>query len=167
MRFLILAATAASALALCQCSPKADTAATSSSAASASTASSFAYDIGIDLTPTALAAVKAKGQKVTVSVMYYGNVTPASQALADPKDGTLHLNTDVVQVDAADHQTVHMTGAGANAPHLKDITGQKPLALLIVYAGKTPETSSIRCTDFQDYVSNAQQSPVTLKCDAA
>lgn len=164
MRFLILAATAVSALALCQCSPKTETAATSSSTTSA--APSFAYDIALDFTPAALAAVKAKGQKVTVSVMYYGNVTPASQALADPKDGTLHLNTDVVQIDAA-NQTVHMTGAGANAPHLKDITGKKPLALLVVYAGKSPDTSSIRCTDFQDYVSSAQQSPVTLHCDAA
>lgn len=166
MRFLILAATAVSALALCQCAPKTDTAAASSSASSIAVAPSFAYDVALDFTPAALASVKAKGQKVTVSVMYYGNVTPASQALADPKDGTLHLNTDVVQVEAG-NQTVHMTGAGANAPHLKDITGQKPLALLIVYAGKTPETSSIRCTDFQDYVSNAQQSPVTLHCDAA
>ncbi len=165
MRVLILAATAVSALALCQCSPKADTTATSSSAAPAA-APSFAYDVTLDLTPAAIAAVKAKKQKVTVSVMYYGNVTPASQALADPKDGTLHLNTDVMQVDPA-NQTVHLTGAGANVPHLKDITGQKPLALLIVYAGKSPDTSSIRCTDFQDYVASAQQSPVTLHCDAA
>jgi len=165
MRILILAVTAVSALVLCQCSPKADT--TASGSAAAASAPSFAYDVDIDLTPAALAAVKAKAQKVTVSVMYYGNVTPASQALADPKDGTLHLNTDVVEVDPASHQTVHMTGAGADVPHLKDITGRKPLALLIVYAGKTPDTSSIRCTDFQDYVASAQQSPVTLKCDAA
>ncbi len=164
MRVLILAAATVSALALCQCSPKADTAATTSS--TAASAPSFAYDITLDFTPAALAAVKAKGQKVTVSVMYYGNVTPASQALADPKDGTLHLNTDVVQIDAA-NQTVHMTGAGANVPHLADITGKKPLALLVVYAGKSADTSSIRCTDFQDYVATAQQSPVTLKCDAA
>ncbi len=165
MRFVMLAATAVSALALCQCSPKTDTAATAASPA-ASSAPSFAYDINIDFTPAALAAAKAKKQKVTVSVMYYGNVTPASQALADPKDGTLHLDTDVVQIDAA-NQTVHMSGAGANVPHLKDISGQKPLALLVVYAGKSPDTSSIHCTDFQDYVASAQQSPVTLHCDAA
>ena len=165
MRVLILAAVAASALLLCQCSPKADTA-SSSPTAPAAAAPSFAYDVTLDFTPAALAAVKAHKQKVTVSVMYYGNVTPASQALADPKDGTLHLNTDVVQVDAA-NQTVHMTGAGANAPHLKDITAQKPLALLVVYAGKSADASSIRCTDFQDYVATAQQSPVTLHCDAA
>ncbi len=164
MRHLILVVTAVSALALCQCSPKTETAAPAAS--SAAQAPSFAYDITLSFTPAAIAAVQAHKQKVTVSVMYYGNVTPASQALADPKDGTLHLNTDVVEVEPA-NQTVHMTGAGANAPHLKDITGQKPLALLIVYAGKSPDTSSIRCTDFQDYVSSAQQSPVTLKCDAA
>ena len=163
MRAFILTAVAASAVMLCQCAPKTDTAASSSAAPAAP---SFAYDITLAFTPAALAAVKAHQQKVTVSVMYYGNVTPASQALADPKDGTLHLNTDVVTVEAA-NQTVHMTGAGANAPHLKDITGHKPLALLIVYAGKSPDTSSIRCTDFQDYVETAQQSPVTLKCDAA
>jgi len=163
MRAFVFATAAAAMLGLCQCSPKADTAASSPAAPAAP---SFAYDVNLDFTPAALAAVKAHQQKVTVSVMYYGNVTPASQALADPKDGTLHLGTDVVQVDAA-NQTVHMTGAGANVPHLKDITGQKPLALLIVYAGKTPDTSSIRCTDFQDYVATAQQSPVTLHCDAA
>ena len=164
MRAFILAAAAASAVLLCQCSPKADTAAPSSAAPAA--APSFAYDVSLDFTPAALAAVKAKKQKVTLSVMYYGNVTPASQALADPKDGTLHLATDVVQVDPG-NQTVHMTGAGANVPNLKNITARKPLALLIVYAGKSADASSIRCTDFQDYVSTAQQSPVTLHCDAA
>jgi len=164
MRIPILAAAAISALLLWQCSPKTDGPAAGSSASPQ--APSFAYDVNLDFTPAALAAVKAKKQKVTVSVMYYGNVTPASQALADPKDGTLHLNTDVVEVEPV-NQTVHMTGAGANVAHLKDITGRKPLALLIVYAGKTPDTSSIRCTDFQDYVATAQQNPVTLKCDAA
>ena len=165
MRTFILATAALSAVTLCQCSPRADTSTAPSSAAPAAPPS-FAYDITLDFTPAALAAVKAHKQKVTVSVMYYGNVTPASQALADPKDGTLHLSTDEVQVDPAD-QTVHMTGAGANVPNLKNITGQKPLALLIVYAGKSPDASSIRCTDFQDYVASAQQSPVTLHCDAA
>jgi hypothetical protein len=165
MRLFIVTAAALSALMLRQCSPKADTDAAASSAVPAA-APSFAYDINLALTPAALAAVEAHKQKVTVSVMYYGNVTPASQALADPKDGTLHLDTDVVEVDPTT-KTVHMTGAGANVPHLKDITGQKPLALLIVYAGKSPDTSSIRCTDFQDYVSAAQESPITLKCDAA
>ena len=165
MRTIILAATAVAALALCQCSPKTDTTAASNSPALAA-APSFAYDITLDFTPAALAAVKAHKQKVTVSVLYYGNVTPASQALADPKDGTLHLNTDVVEVDAV-NQTVHLTGAGANTPHLKDIAGQKPLALLTVYGGKSPDVSSIHCTDFQDYVATAQQSPVTLHCDAA
>ncbi len=166
MRAFILATVAASAVLLCQCSPKTDTAASTSTAPAAAAPPAFAYDVTVDFTPGALAAVKAHKQKVTVSVLYYGNVTPASQALADPKDGTLHLNTDVVEVDAA-NQTVHMSGAGANTPHLKDITGQKPLALLIVYAGKSPDTSSIRCTDFQDYVATAQQSAVTLHCDAA
>lgn len=164
MRAFILTTAVASSLMLCQCSPKTDTAASSRAAPAA--APSFAYDIGLDFTPAAVAAVKAHKQKVTVSVMYYGNVTPASQALADPKDGTLHLDTDVIEVEPA-NQTVHMTGAGANVPHLKDITGRKPLALLVVYAGKSPQTSSIRCTDFQDYVATAQQSPVTLHCDAA
>lgn len=164
MRLLILAATAASALALFQCSPKTETTATPSPAASA--APSLAYDINLDFTPAAVAAVKAKRQKVTVEVLYYGNTTPASQALADPKDGTLHLNTDILQVDAA-NQTVHMTGAGADVPHLKDIAARKPLALLTVYAGKSPDASPIHCTDFQDYVSSAQQNPVTLHCDAA
>ena len=164
MRAFILATVALSAALLCQCSAKTDTAASSSAAPAA--APSFAYDVNIDFTPAALAAIKAKKQKVTVSVMYYGNVTPASQALADPKDGTLHLNTNTVEVEAG-NQTVHMSGAGANAPHLKDITAQKPLALLTVYAGKSPDASSIHCTDFQDYVSAAQQSSVTLHCDAA
>jgi hypothetical protein len=163
MRAFILATAAASMLMLCQCSPRTDTAASSQAAPATP---SFAYDIGLDFTPAAVAAVKAHKEKVTVSVMYYGNVTPASQALADPKDGTLHLNTDVVEVEPA-NQTVHMTGAGADVPHLKDITGRKPLALLVVYAGKSPDTSPIRCTDFQDYVATAQQSPVTLHCDAA
>jgi len=163
MRIIILAATALMAAGLCQCSPKGDSDAASSAAPAAPP--SFAYDINLEFTPAAIAAVKAHKQKVTVSVMYYGNVTPASQALADPKDGTLHLDTDVTEVEPA-NQKVHMTGAGANVPNLKNITGQKPLALLIVYAGKSPETSSIHCTDFQDYVATAQQSPVTLKCDA-
>ncbi len=166
MRAFLLAAAAASAVLLCQCAPKTDTAASSSAASGSAAPASFAYDVTLDFTPAALAAVKAHKQKVTVSVMYYGNVTPASQALADPKDGTLHLNTDVVEVDAA-NQTVHMSGAGANTPHIKDITGQKPLALLTVYASKSPNTSSIHCTDFQDYVATAQQSAVTLHCDAA
>ena len=166
MRAFILATVAASAVLLCQCSPKTATSPADTAASSSAAPPSFAYDITLDFTPAALAAVKAHNEKVTVSVMYYGNVTPASQALADPKDGTLHLNTDVAQVDAA-NQTVHMSGAGANAPHLKDITAQKPLALLVVYAGKSADTSSIRCTDFQDYVATAQQSPVTLHCDAA
>ncbi len=164
MRILILAATATAALALCQCSPKADTA--GAAAMASSSAPSFAYDVALTFTPAAIDAVKARKQKVTVQVLYYGNVTPASAALADPKDATLHLNTDVMEVEPV-NQTLHMTGAGANAPHLKDITGHKPLALLVVYAGKSPQTSSIHCTDFQDYVSSAQQNPVTLKCDVA
>jgi len=163
MRTLILSTAALMAVGLCQCSPKGASDAPSSAAPA--TPPSFAYDINLEFTPAAIAAVKAHKQKVTVSVMYYGNVTPASQALADPKDGTLHLNTDVVEVEPVD-QKVHMTGAGANVPNLKNITAQKPLALLIVYAGKSPDSSSIRCTDFQDYVATAQQSPVTLKCDA-
>jgi hypothetical protein len=163
MRILILAATAISALALCQCSPKADTPPASSTAAAAP---SIDYDFTLALTPAAIEAVKARKQKVTVEVLYYGNVTPASSALADPKDGTLHLNTYKMDVEPA-NQTVHMSANAADMPHLKDITGQKPLALLIVYAGQSPQTSSIHCTDFQDYVSSAQQNPVTLKCDVA
>ena len=44
---------------------------------------------------------------------------------------------------------------------------RKPLVLLNVYAGKSAATSAVHCTDFQDYVANAQQSPLILHCDAA
>ena len=152
------------AVALCQCSPKPE-ADTASQSAAAPKAVSFAYDIALSVTPAAAAKLQARKEKITISAMYYGNVTPATQAMADPSDGTLHLNTDVVSVDPVS-QTVHMTGAGVDPARLKYTVGQKPLVQINVFSGpKLTPANLIQCDVFQDYVSSAQAKPLPIHCD--
>ncbi|ESQ75513.1 hypothetical protein [Asticcacaulis sp. AC402] len=146
---------------LVQCSPKP---AADAVAASSQTAD-FSYDVLITLTPAAEARLKTRGEKLTVETLYYGNVTPATAAMADPKDGTLHLNTDRVTVEPAS-QTVRMSGVGVDPVKLAYITQQKPLALINVYASKDGnKVATIACDVFQDYVAVAQEKPVKVNCD--
>lgn len=151
----------AAALLLCQCSPKpAEAPASASSAAP----KSFAYDLTLTLAPEAAARVAKHKQMVTISAMYYGNARPATAAMADKSDGTIHLDTDVVTVEPKD-QTVHMTGAGVDPARLPNITAQKPLVLINVYSGAKIADTMIRCTGFQDYVSTAQETPIAIHCE--
>lgn len=151
------------ALALVQCSPKADAPAASSAAAPA--AVNYSYDIALSFTPAALETIKSRGSQMEISALYYGNARPSTVQLADPKDGTIHLNTDVLQVEAKD-QTVHMTGAGAQVENLQHITGQKPLVLINIYSTKGGKKDGrIGCGVFQDYVESAQAKPVAIQCD--
>ena len=148
------------AFALVQCSPPAQDA-----APVASKAVDFSYDIALTLSPEAEAKMKARGDKLTVETLYYGNVTPKTANMADPADGTLHLNIDIVEVEPAS-QTVHMTGAGVDPVKLPHIAGQKPLAMINVYASKGgKKVPTIACGVFQDYVAVAQEKPVALSCD--
>ncbi len=152
-------------IALWQCSAKPDTDNSSASAPAAPKAVSYAYDIALTVTPAATAALTAKKLKITISALYYGNVTPATQSMADPSDGTLHLNTDAVAVDPKD-QTVHMTGAGVDPARLKYIVGQKPLVQINLFSGpKLTPANLIQCDTFQDYVTSAQDKPLPIHCD--
>lgn len=152
------------AVGLWQCSPKPATD-TASQSAAPKAAPSYAYDIALTVTPAATAELTAKKQKITISALYYGNVTPATQAMADPSDGTLHLNTDVVSVDPKD-QTVHMTGAGVDPARLKYTVGQKPLVQINLFSGpKLTPANLIQCDTFQDYVTSAQDKPLSIHCD--
>lgn len=151
------------ALALIQCSPKAE--APAASAAASPAAVDYSYDIALSFTPAALDKIKARGSQMEISALYYGNARPSTVQLADAKDGTIHLNTDKLQVEAKD-QTVHMTGAGAQTENLQHITGQKPLVLINIYSTKSGEKDGlIGCGVFQDYVESAQAKPVAIHCD--
>lgn len=151
------------ALALVQCSPKADAPAASASAVPA--AVDYSYDIALSFTPAAIEKIKARGSQMEISALYYGNARPSTVQLADPKDGTIHLNTDTLQVEAKD-QTIHMTGAGAQTENLQHITGQKPLVLINIYSTKGGKKDGlIGCDVFQDYVESAQAKPVAIHCD--
>lgn len=148
-------------IALVQCSPKAEAPPASASPA----AIDYSYDIALTLTPAAAAKVKAKGGKIEVAALYYGNARPSTVAMADPKDGTIHLNTDKLEVEAAD-QTIHMTGAGVDAAKLPHITGEKPLVQINIYSTKGGQKDGqVGCSVFQDYVENAQAKPVAIHCD--
>lgn len=150
-------------LPLTQCSPKAEAPAASASATPA--AIDYGYDIALSFTPAALEKIKARGSQMEISALYYGNARPSTVQLADPKDGTIHLNTDTLQVEARD-QTVHMTGAGAQTENLQHITGQKPLVLINIYSTKGGRKDGlIGCGVFQDYVESAQAKPVAIHCD--
>ncbi len=152
-------------LALAACSPK--PAETSADNSQASKPEGYGYDVALTFTPAAAAKVAQRGDKVTIAALYYGNATPASVALADAKDGTIHLTTDLVETDASDHP-VHMTGAGANVPNLQYITQKKPLVQLNIYASKAGKKDPvIACSVFQDYVASAQLAPVAIHCDVA
>lgn len=125
----------------------------------------FGYDVALSFTPAAIDKVTKRGDTVTISALYYGNATPASVSLADPSDGTIHLNTDHVEVEAKD-QTVHMTGEGVNTPNFDKITGKKPLVQLNVFASRAGKKDPvIACSVFQDYVASAQAAPVKIRCD--
>ncbi|MBW8734017.1 MAG: hypothetical protein JF571_06895, partial [Asticcacaulis sp.] len=90
-----------------------------------------------------------------------------SVSLADPSDGTIHLNTDTLDIEPKD-QTVHMTGEGVNTPNFDKITGKKPLVQVTVFASKAGKKDPIiACSVFQDYVVSAQGKPVAIRCDAA
>lgn len=151
------------ALVLVQCSPKTD--APPASAAASPAAIDYSYDIALSFTPAAIEKIKARGSQMEISALYYGNARPSTVKLADPKDGTIHLNTDKVQIEAKD-QTVHMTGAGAQTENLQHITGQKPLVLINIYSTKGGDKDGvIGCGVFQDYVESAQAKPVAIQCD--
>ncbi len=149
-------------LAVAACSPKPADA----PQASAPATPSYAYDIALSFTPAAVDKITKHGDKMTISALYYGNATPATVALADAKDGTIHLTTDTVEVDAKD-QTVHMTGAGVNVPNLQKITEKKPLVQVTTFASKAGKKDPIvNCSVFQDYVANAQPR-IPVRCDAS
>lgn len=149
------------ALALVQCSPKAD----APPASAVPAAVDYSYDIALSFTPAAIEKIKARGSQMEISALYYGNARPSTVQLADPKDGTIHLNTDTLQVEAKD-QTIHMTGAGAQTENLQHITGQKPLVLINIYSTKGGKKDGlIGCDVFQDYVESAQAKPVAIHCD--
>jgi hypothetical protein len=149
-------------LALVQCSPKADAPAASSATPAPV---DYSYDIALSFTPAAIETIKARGSQMEISALYYGNARPSTVQLADPKDGTIHLNTDILQVEAKD-QAVHMTGAGAQTENLQHITGQKPLVQLNIYSTKAGKKDGlIGCGVFQDYVESAQAKPVAIQCD--
>lgn len=155
-----LTATAA-ALLLTQCSPKP----TEPAAPEAAKPVDYSYDVAVTLTPAAAAKLAGHADKLTVETLYYGNVTPQTAAMADPADGTLHLNTDKVDVDPVS-QTVHMTGAGVDPAKLPFITEKKPLALVNVYASHDGKKDGlIACSVFQDYVAVAREKPVAIACD--
>jgi len=159
---LVVASLAVLALAACSKSEEAAPA-----PAEAPKPANFAYDIALSFTPAAVEKVTKHGDKVTISALYYGNATPSSVSLADPSDGTIHLNTDRVEVDARD-QTVHMTGEGVNTPNFDKIVEKKPLVLLNIFATKAGKKDPvIACGVFQDYVASAQGAPVKIRCDAA
>lgn len=125
----------------------------------------FGYDVALSFTPAAVEKVTKRGDAVTISALYYGNATPASVSLADPSDGTIHLNTDTLAVEPKD-QTVHMTGDGVKVPNFDKITGKKPLVQLTVFASKAGKKDpAIACSVFQDYVASAQAAPVKIRCD--
>ncbi len=150
-------------LALAACSKPQDAA----PQAQAAKPASFGYDIALSITPAAAAKMAKTGDNITVFALYYGNATPASASLADPSDGTIHLNTDKVEVEAKD-QTVHMTGEGVNTPNFDKITEKKPLVLINLFATKAGKKNlAIACNGFQDYVSSAQARPVAIRCDLA
>ncbi len=135
--------------------------------AEAPKAASFAYDIALSFTPAAVEKVTKHGDKVTIAALYYGNATPSSVSLADPSDGTIHLNTDHAEVEAKD-QTVHMTGEGVNTPNFDKIVEKKPLVQLNVFATRAGKKDPvIACSVFQDYVASAQAAPVKIRCDVA
>ena len=129
---------------------------------------SYAYDIALSFTPAAVEKVTRRGDTVTIAALYYGNATAASASLADASDGTIHLNTDHVDVTPKD-QTIHMTGEGVNTPNFDKIVEKKPLVQVTVIAMKAGKKDPvIACSVFQDYVTSAQAaSPLKIRCDAA
>lgn len=131
-------------------------------------AANFAYDIALSFTPAAVEKVTKRGDKVTIVALYYGNATPSSVSLADPSDGTIHLNTDHIDVEPKD-QTVHMTGVSVNTPNFDKIVEKKPLVQITVIGTKAGKKDPvIACSVFQDYVTSAQAAaPVKIRCDAA
>jgi len=149
---------AACAVLLIQCSPK-------PVPPEPAKAVTYSYDIAVALTPAASAYLTSHGDDLVVTALYYGNPTSQTASLADVKDGTIHLNTDKVELEGKP-QTFHMTGAGVDPARVKFITEQKPLVLLNIFSGHAGlANKALKCTDFQDYVSVAQTSLVTLKCD--
>ena len=160
MSKLIAPATVAlAALALVQCSPKPAT------APEAPKTVNYGYDIAIAVSPAAAAKLMATKDGLIITALYYGNPTTQTASLADAKDGTIHMNTDKLELEGKD-QGVHMTGEGVDPVRAKSITEQKPLVLLNVYSGHDGKTDkTLTCTDFQDYVSVAQASKITIKCD--
>lgn len=162
MSRIMLSTAALAVLALVQCSP----APPETPAESSPKPVDYGYDVAVTLTPAAAQKLAARGDKLTLEVLYYGNVTPQTASMADPADGTLHLNTDKVEVEPVS-QTVHMTGAGVDPARLPYITQQKPLALLNVYGSRNGKKDPvIACRVFQDYVTAAQEKPVAIPCDA-
>lgn len=148
---------------LVQCSPKEDVPAASASPSSA--AADYSYDIALTFTPAALEKIKARGSQMEVAALYYGNARPSTVQMADPKDGTIHLNTDKVQIEAKD-QTVHMTGEGVDPAKVPHITAEKPLVQINIYSTKGGKKDGlIGCGVFQDYVESAQVRPVAIQCD--
>ncbi len=161
LKFVTPAVMTIASLGLVQCSPK------PAAAPEAPKAVSYSYDIAIALTPAAATKLTATKDGLIITALYYGNPTSQTVSLADAKDGTIHMNTDKLELEGK-AQDVHMTGAGVDPVRVKSITEQKPLVLLNVYSGHDGATDKrLTCTDFQDYVSVAQDSKITIKCDVS
>ncbi|ESQ75512.1 hypothetical protein [Asticcacaulis sp. AC402] len=157
MRLFAIPLFASLGLALVQCSPQ---------SGEESKPTSLRSTVELKLTPAAVAKLKATGETAVLDALYFGIVTQETASMADPKDGTIHLGTDLYDLPPKASQTVRLTAKSVDPAKFDLISQGRPILRVAAYASKDGQrVETLSCHDYQDYVDVVQKQAVTLRCD--
>jgi hypothetical protein len=135
--------------------------ATTAQRAAAATVQTGGFDVQVSLSPTAKATLARRGETIVLSADYYGW----------PVDGASIKVDDVGQIDLGREQhelaapgQAHF--AGAVFPRAtQSALRQPPEVNINVFSGrKSSPDNLLDCSIFQDAISIASKSPVTIRC---
>ena len=125
----------------------------------------MAFDVKVDVTPAALAKLKAAGDMLVVDAAYYGLPTPAAM----PRANQLHeidLGDETVAADPTATR-FHVTGA-LDRSQLKDVQGGLAYVFVNGYSDSKGATQDdlVSCSEYRGSIAQAQVAgTVALHCD--
>lgn len=118
------------------------------------------YVVKVSLTEKAARKLKASGETVHISAMYYGEASPGFKG---DDMGEIQLGTQDVDINGAGQAT--LGGIIFDSRKVAQIVGKSPQLLINVYTSrKIFENNLLDCDIFQDKVTIAARGPIAIAC---
>lgn len=123
---------------------------------------SLGFDVELSFSPNALKELSERGERIVVSVDYYGYPKPSAEQHAD-EVGRILLGRENLEVPARPG-TVHVTGTSVDSGRLDWIEGEVMVNGNVFSARRSDPNNLIECDFIDGKLADIVPAPVALHC---